>query len=69
MNYLQPIPNVQNYIQRCTTDFLNFDEDLTKIAAEISAIFGLPRPEDITEFSTAADLFIVLSDVMLKFIM
>lgn len=64
MNYLQPIPDVQNYVQQCTTDFLNFDEDLKDIAEDISAALGLPSPDHITEFSTAADLFIVLSNVM-----
>ena len=68
LNYLQPMPDPQNYIQRCRTDYLCLDEDLTKVADEISASYDLPRPEHITKFSTAADLFTILSELMQQII-
>lgn len=64
--YLYAVPeNMSNSLLRLVrNDYLQIDGDFMKLASSIIEIYGLPSPDELTDWTTARHLYKFLSEII-----
>lgn len=64
--YLYAVPeNMSNSLLRLVrNDYLQIDGDFMKLASSIIEIYGLPSPDDLTDWTTARHFYKFLSEII-----